>query len=391
MNEKISNAFILKKECIPRHASHHSLRSKITISGLVSTGYPILVPVLNHKGSLTTISKRHLSFSSVPAILLPPVVFTGLLITLWTYKCLMMIIFQNRIIYMPSMPPFSRSEKVAVYETQCLPVSWNEIAFQSLDGTGLVALEGHIPHDNHKSKEIIILYFQGNGSSTPPRLPDISRVLLQAQKRCPGSNIRMIALSYRGFWKSRGRPSQKGIEMDAQALLNHVSRIYTLNNCSVVLWGQSIGAGVATTALATWLANTDNMKHLRIDGLLLETPFTGLRSMLVALYPQRFLPYRYLGPFLMSHWDSVAALNKIGAIKSPYKLKCLLLEAGSDELVPIDETEKLLDVCKRANIETQHQVVPGAFHTNVMSKSSGRKRIVDFLDMISRQGVVSGT
>jgi uncharacterized protein len=68
-----------------------------------------------------------------------------------------------------------------------------------------------------------------------------------------------------------------------------------------VLWAQSIGAGVATTALASLLeSGVDAIKLSCIRGLLLETPFIDLQSMLVALYPQKILPYRYFSPFLQS-------------------------------------------------------------------------------------------
>ena len=43
---------------------------------------------------------REFAMSTAIAILTPPAVFGGLLITLWAYKCMMMVIFQNKIIYM---------------------------------------------------------------------------------------------------------------------------------------------------------------------------------------------------------------------------------------------------------------------------------------------------
>jgi len=68
---------------------------------------------------------------------------------------------------------------------------------------------------------------------------------------------------------------------------------YDLSDTKFVIWGQSIGAGVATTALANLLeTEADGRKLTAISGLVLETLFVDLRSMLVALYPQKFLPYR---------------------------------------------------------------------------------------------------
>lgn len=106
------------------------------------------------------------SFSGLdvlPAVLIPPTVLGGLLVTLWTYKCLMMIIFQNKIIYMPFVPPFSRSDKVADYATQCAPVVWNEHVIKAADGVTVKLLEGTTECSGApcKGRDIVVLYFQG--------------------------------------------------------------------------------------------------------------------------------------------------------------------------------------------------------------------------------------
>jgi len=84
-------------------------------------------------------------------------------VALWTYKCIMMVVFQNKIIYMPSVPPFSRSEKVEDYAAQCRPVEWHEHPLRSIDGTALKLLEGSIQQSSGKpvTKRIVVLYLQG--------------------------------------------------------------------------------------------------------------------------------------------------------------------------------------------------------------------------------------
>ncbi|KAK5099088.1 hypothetical protein LTR70_001238 [Exophiala xenobiotica] len=317
-----------------------------------------------------------------------------------------MIVFQNKIIYMPSMPPFSRSEKVVDYASQCKPVVWVEHGIQSLDGTKLVLLEGAVPWDKALAprKHIVVVYFQGNGSSLPPRLPYISNILKLLRPLEADVQYTVVALSYRGFWKSRGRPSQSGIELDAQAALQWVSKRYEqMQNVVLVLWGQSIGTGVATIAAAAQMDRNQRLKPegkdqstgLRVSGLLLETPFTSLRAMLIALYPQKLLPYRYLGPFLVSTWDSEAALSAIGndlnedrakghddvvERKEWPSMRVLLLEAGDDELVPRGDAAKLKDICERSKgFSVEHKVISGALHTDVMMKGQGKKQISQFL------------
>lgn len=298
---------------------------------------------------------------------------------------------------MPSMPPYSRSEKVADYANGCKPVSWEEHAIRSIDGTKLKLLKGSIvkQEDEPDASHVVVVYFQGNGSSLPPRLPYLSNIMKQLYAQSK-ARYTFIALSYRGFWTSSGRASQKGIELDAQAALGWIADQYgAKKNTRIVIYGQSIGAGVATTATAKWLANGRNdtsHNRLRISGLLLETPFTSLREMLIGLYPQKFLPYRYLGPFLMSTWDSRAALWSLdeafdsslreqkGFGERPDNIRVLLLEAGADELVPEGNAALLMQVCRESkHIQAEHKVVSRALHTNVMMQPSGKKEIVRFL------------
>lgn len=114
-------------------------------------------------------------WAALSTILTPPAVFGGIFLTLWIYKCCMMILFQNKIIYMPFIPPFSRSEKVADYVRQCQPVAWREHRIQSLDGTSISLLVGAMKpgaskatarstmYESEKAQQgmVIIAYFQG--------------------------------------------------------------------------------------------------------------------------------------------------------------------------------------------------------------------------------------
>lgn len=71
--------------------------------------------------------RQRRGFAEIPTILLPPVVFGGLVVALWTWKCLMMVIFQNKIIYMPGLPPNARGERIEDYKNQCGGVGWKEV------------------------------------------------------------------------------------------------------------------------------------------------------------------------------------------------------------------------------------------------------------------------
>jgi len=108
----------------------------------------------------------------IPPVLLPPVYFTGLLIGLWIWKCVMMVIFQNKIIYMPGLPPNARWEKITDWEKHCGGLKWEEDRTVAEDGTDLAVVYATVPLPKSKSRALMatkegpsahvyILYFQG--------------------------------------------------------------------------------------------------------------------------------------------------------------------------------------------------------------------------------------
>jgi uncharacterized protein len=181
----------------------------------------------------------------------------------------------------------------------------------------------------------------------------------------------MVCVSYRGYWTSKGRPSEKGFAKDAAAALNWIASQHEANAADavpVILWGQSIGAGVATN-----LAANPGLfpKNLSLKTLILETPFTNIRDMLVTIYPQKWLPYRYLWPFLWNHLDNWGALEKFPRQPSASLPEVILLEAGKDELVPQSHGDALQKRCLELGLPVQRHVIRGALHTEIMTRPEG--------------------
>jgi hypothetical protein len=108
------------------------------------------------------------TFLNLPTFLVPPAAFGGLFIALWTWKCCMMVLFQNKIIYMPGLPPNARRETIADYKNQCGKIEWTEERISSLDGTSISLCLASVDSGSKYSQQpcrIYILYFQGHFSS----------------------------------------------------------------------------------------------------------------------------------------------------------------------------------------------------------------------------------
>jgi hypothetical protein len=87
-------------------------------------------------------------------------------------KCVMMVVFQNKIIYMPGLPPTSRRERIADWASMCGGVQWVEERTAAADGTKLALAVTTIPlpkgthpvgaaPDMPAAAHVYVLYFQG--------------------------------------------------------------------------------------------------------------------------------------------------------------------------------------------------------------------------------------
>jgi acetyl esterase/lipase len=171
--------------------------------------------------------------------------------------------------------------------------------------------------------------------------------------------------------------------MDADAAIqwaqSHFASQFTGSRLHMVLWGQSIGAGVAAGAASRLLQFRDPTS-LPLCGLILETPFVSIRRMLISLYPQKWLPYRYLWPFLRNFWDNEEALRAAAATGALESVPILLITAGRDEIVPSDQADELQILCQQLSLKVTRRDVQGALHTEATSKPDGRDAVVAFLN-----------
>jgi fermentation-respiration switch protein FrsA (DUF1100 family) len=90
------------------------------------------------------------------------------------------------------------------------------------------------------SRATVFLYFHGNGGSLRWR-DERFRAIIDG-----GSGL--IALSYRGYGGSSGRPTEKGLLADAAAAYEFAIARYSAER--IVLWRESLGSAVAIAVAA---------------------------------------------------------------------------------------------------------------------------------------------
>jgi len=193
--------------------------------------------------------------------------------------------------------------------------------------------------------------------------------------------LTFVCLSYRGYWTSRGRASEPGLRLDAEAAVRWIDKRHDQSfgkggspdtEPILLVWGQSIGSGVATNLAATGRVSSS----MPIRGLLLETPFLSIRDMLETLYPQKWLPYKYLWPFLRNHldsWGNMELIAKHAKEKGEKAPVVYLLQAERDELVPEEQSERLYQRCVELGFPAERGIVPVAYHQQAIARGDGKK------------------
>lgn len=123
----------------------------------------------------------------------------------------------------------------------------------------------------------------------------------------------ILAVDYRGYGESTGRPSEAGLEDDVQAAWRWLTETRGVPAGHVVIAAESLGV-----SLATFLG-----RQVRPAGMVLEAGFT--RAVDVAVRRYRWLPVRQLLRL------ELAAEEHIGQVRCPV----LLVHSVDDQLVPI--------------------------------------------------------
>ena len=219
------------------------------------------------------------------------------------------------------------------YTPEDVGLAYEEVFFPTSDGHRLHGW--YVPGNS----DTTLLWFHGNGGNIGYRVEELALVHARL-------GVNVFIFDYRGYGKSEGSPSERGIYRDARAALAYLQTrpefASETGPGQIVYFGRSLGAAVAIELAADQPP----------AGLVLVAPFASLGEMARIAYP--FLPLKWL---LGNRYNSEA---RISQLHQPV----LIMHGDQDEIVPLSQSEKLL---KAANPPKSFQVLPGAGHNDTYS------------------------
>jgi pimeloyl-ACP methyl ester carboxylesterase len=197
---------------------------------------------------------------------------------------------QSNMLYYPSPSLPSEAELAA-----------GQILFWPSGPTGYRGFIGATEMSNSKGTVIV---FHGNAGTASDRDYYVSTL---------GSiGYRVILAEYPGYGTREGSLGERSFVKDAQATIRLVSETY---GTPLFLLGESLGCGVAAGAARD--------KSLKIDGIILMTPWDTLRAVAKSKFP--LLP---VGWFMRDKYDNIENLKS-------FRGPIAVVGAERDEIIPI--------------------------------------------------------
>jgi len=219
-----------------------------------------------------------------------------LLITIFLFICYLRYV-ESKTIFIP--------QKNLDIDPAYIGLAFEDVYFKTKDNLKINAW--FIPADKAK---YTIIFFHGNGGNIGHRLEKL-RILNEI-------GVNVFIVDYRGYGNSQGRPSEKGVYVDAKAAYDYLIQEKIMSSENILIYGESLGGAVAV----------DLASKVDVAGVILESTFSSGRDMAREFYP--FIP-----PIVFT--DFFNSASKVSKIKFPK----LFIHSKSDEIVPFSLARKL--------------------------------------------------
>ena len=213
-----------------------------------------------------------------------------------------------------------------ILPSEILPAGTEEIFLETEDGVRIQAL-----HLEDPSSDIITIYFHGNAGNIYHRIDEYQDL------RRLGTSV--FAVSYRGYAKSEGSPTEAGIYLDGKVAFDYVVKVMGFLPSRIFIFGRSIGSTVAT----------DLAQNKDIAGLILVSPLSNARDQ------ASVMGLGFAKPLVGRAFEND---RKIQRLKAPL----LVIHGTQDQIIPIDLGRKVFDA---ANSSKSFHEINGGGHNNL--------------------------
>ncbi len=150
--------------------------------------------------------------------------------------------YQDNMLYHPTVPGLPRkpAENPTRYKNPMdhHGVPYEDEMVETVDGAKVATWL--MLQEQNPEKCPTLIYFHGNAGNMGFRLENSVKMLLN-------SKLNVLTMDYRGFGDSTGKPSERGLNFDADAVLDYALNHPKLKGSPIILFGRSLGGAVAVS------------------------------------------------------------------------------------------------------------------------------------------------
>lgn len=233
------------------------------------------------------------------------------------------------------------------------PTKYTEFNLQTNDKQ---LINGWIVHPSTESNGLYILFSHGNAGNISDRI-DFSDVMCSL-------GYTFILYDYRGYGKSTGYPSEKGVYLDSEAVWKYMIDVLKIKPKNIIIYGNSLG-----TSVSAYLAS-------KLDGqykcLILQAPFYSLKYIAADILPKSL---SVLSVFV-NEFKTHQYLEKI-------KRPILFIHSKTDGIISCKHSDKLYDeVKKNGKCYADIHYINGG-HNNPILDQNYKQKIITFINQKS--------
>lgn len=212
---------------------------------------------------------------------------------------------------------------------------YEDVEFLSKDGTKLSGW--FIPARGASLGTVI--HFHGNAQNMSAHYSFVSWL--------PANGFNLFLFDYRGYGKSEGKLSRKGVYQDSVAAVEYMKSRSDIDQSKLILFGQSLGGANALAVLG-------NNQFDGIVGVVSESAFSSYKSVATE-HAGVFKPLAFL--LMGNQYSPKQSVHKI----SPIPL--IIIHGTQDRVVSYSHAEKLYEAAKEPK---SLWTIAGGHHTQAL-------------------------
>lgn len=210
---------------------------------------------------------------------------------------------------------------------QNVTTHYEDVYFTTSDG---IKINGWYSPPRYRN--ITVIFCHGNGGNLS-YYQDIFSKLKQ-------KGFGILAIDYRGYGKSEGKPGEKGLYEDLRTGIKFLNDEKKTPKKNIVLWGLSLGGAVVSQVAS---------EDVGYRGVILHSTFTNLKAMvgniIAASMPQLGENVSILTN-IIPMFEKYDTKSRIELIKSPI----LITHSTPDDVVPVEMSRELAKLTPKAQV-----------------------------------------